>query len=243
MPKPNIVTIMTIMLFCFLCVVDAFSDITLVQTMTMPSAGGNTEITKHITTLIKGNKARIDIAEDNLSAIINLNDKTIFILTHNTKTAMLLPSEFFNTILPNIPKTGKISFHKTGERKKISGYDCECYKMTSTVSNAPQIEWWLTQDIDATETEIFRKYFVTMFGLTEEETRELKGILVKSITTFNVEGKPINAITEVKSISREKIPQNSFEIPKDYQIMDIGNYSSSNQPASNLQSNNSSNNQ
>jgi hypothetical protein len=199
--------------------IEGFADITMLQTLTVPS--GEKQSIKNIKISIKNDKARIDIEQDGLSAIINLHSQSIFILTHNTKTVMKVPSEFFNAIVPNTSKSGKISFQKTGEKKSINGYNCEAYKTINVATSTPQVEWWLTQEIDASEAEAFRKYFSAIFGLSEEESKELKGLLLKSTSIFNIDEKPFTTVMEVKSISREKIEASLFEVPSDYKAIDI----------------------
>jgi Domain of unknown function (DUF4412) len=203
----------------------AFADMTLVQKIQTGAMMGQPVNTDTMTLVIKGSKARMDFSSRKISQIVDLNAHKIYRINVEKKQVMVTSTdlpEANSDVVSKIASDTKIDVRKTGDTATINGYKCEEWVVTMSGPMSMTLSSWVTQDLDWKEYEPFKS-----FGLEMPKTKgsgsmaEMKGISIKSTSKMTLMGEVIDSSTEMQSISHDTVSASLFEIPKDYQVMDM----------------------
>lgn len=121
-------------------------------------------------------------------------------------------------------KFGEVSVTKEGPGGEIAGFDTDKY----TIVVAPlNIEVWAAPDLEVPElyydTLKLRAPANPMFDMGKmfEAMKEIKGMSLKTQTTFSMMGRTSTTITEVTRVEEGAIPASTFEIPSEYKKIDL----------------------
>ncbi len=203
-------------------------------------AGGNDAYSEQkIDIFVKGNKFRMDTQQkgQQVSIIYDTESDKMITLMHEKKMAMatgmgkmMQMGEQMGQSMGMAPgMMGKdkggddFSMEATGKSKTINGFECKLYKGTD--SSGDFTHMWIHEGyIDA-----FQR-MLTSFGKMEKSKKQgmqkeekfFKKVQGIPILTKSASKEDLN-INEILNIAEQSVPADKFEVPDDYQTMDMQN--------------------
>lgn len=221
-----------------------FADMTVVQTLKSDLTPGAQQNTMTMT--VKGQKARIDLPASQMSSIIDAKEGKMLTLDHKQKQIMVMSLDNLKKSIalatqseqektkPAFHATGRSACggNKTGKIATIQGYKCVEYDFVGVGDNPAKIKCWITEEVDDSEMEVVRSFGGKMGGLFGfNDVQKPKGMVIRSESKMNINGRDVISESEVKSIKREPVADSVFAIPSDYQMMELPAFNPPPQPA------------
>jgi hypothetical protein len=116
----------------------------------------------------------------------------------------------------NSSSTGSAgSITKTGETKKILGYECEKFLFDQ---NGSKGESWMTKDLGA-----FMFFSQSQQGMADWQKEILnEGYFPLQVTEYNSNGK-VGSAYSVIEVTPQELSSDMFAVPSSYQKLDMGN--------------------
>ncbi|MFA7158418.1 MAG: DUF4412 domain-containing protein [Kiritimatiellia bacterium] len=216
--------IICLALVCLLFRSTALADMTVVQSLKsdlMPGAKQDSTMTM----AVKGQKARIDLPGSEMSSIIDAKSGKMYTLMHKEKQVMVISLEDLKksaALATGTRDKSKTEINKTGRTETIQGYKCSEYDFVGGGDNPPRIHCWITEEVDDSEMEFVRSFGGQMGGLLGfNEAQKPKGMVIRSESKMNINGREVSSASEVKSISRSPLADSLFAIPQDYKVLEL----------------------
>ncbi len=204
----------------------AHADLTIVNEI--ESQGQKQEMTMKI----KGKDALVQV-NDQMSVLLNGATGDSTMLLHQQKKAMIIPGASMQAMLAQMTQAPGTSappepspapppvLQPTGKTEAIAGFKTEGYEYTQGNMKA---EYFLAKDFpDLAAT------LAQLQAFQQSGVNRLAGAAAK-IDMASFPGFPVRTIVEtdgqkvvstVKSISRDELPSSVFQLPADYQKMDL----------------------
>ncbi|MFV0416601.1 MAG: DUF4412 domain-containing protein [Chthoniobacterales bacterium] len=215
----------------FVLVLSASCAFAGIQVSQRVQVDGSNKMDTVITTMLEGDKMRVDMGEET-SSIIDSKTGDVITLMHSQKMAMTLPKETIDIAKQSAKAmTGdlgkkSVSYKKTGQTEKINGFDCEEIIATMTDENGKEDQsatMWIASNAPLSDEmkKMFNNIGDQFGGLpsnSEAAIQELNGFPIRMIYK-NPDGS-ITTITTL-SIAEKDIPADSFEVPKSYRGMNL----------------------
>jgi hypothetical protein len=222
-------------LVCLLSGTSLFADMTVVQTLKsdlMPDAKTDSTLTM----TVKGQKARIDLPGSQMSSIIDAKAGKMYTLMHKEKQVMVLSIEDLKKSAAMAAQPGqdkaKTAIRKTGQSKTIRGYKCAEYDFSGGGANPPMVKCWITEDVDDSEMEVVRSFGGQMGGMLGfNDVQKPKGMVIRSESKMNINGREVTSASEVQSIKRDPVADSIFVLPADYTVLELPAFNPQAKPA------------
>jgi hypothetical protein len=165
---------------------------------------------------VKGNKTLIQVNnEQKANLIMDSKAKTMTILMPEQKMYMEIDMNTMKGISDKIKKNDESEsnektnskFDKTGETKKINGYECE--KWVYTDDNGDKTEAWMTKELG--------NFMGFSNPMSNDESsswqKEIEGKgYFPMLAVHYVDGK-VESSMEVKSVEKKSLDESMFEVP------------------------------
>ena len=103
-----------------------------VEEQQVTNRGVGEPVTHKITVMVEGNKQKSIIDDGKQSLVTNLDQGTRMMIYDARKSYIEMP--FPPKGMPSTPNQAGLTFKKTGTHQKISGYNCDDYTGTGTIS-------------------------------------------------------------------------------------------------------------
>ena len=187
----------------------------IVMQATGSSAWGRGGGTSTLNYYVKGDKARIDMHSDRGDAgiIIDKPNKKMYMVMNAMKSYMEFPMDEKDNSGTKSEKNEKIK--KTGEIKKINGYNCEKWVITDDEGSS---EAWLTKELGSFTA------FSSPMGRQQKNSwqNEIEGSgeFPMLVIQKDKEGKETSRM-EIKSVEKKSLDDSFFEVPAGYKEMNM----------------------
>jgi Domain of unknown function (DUF4412) len=200
----------------------ALADMTIVETVHTDPAMGQPASDSNNTIYAKGNKARMNLNVPGSKAYVvyDLDTKKFWVVndakkevTYGSIDQMLQMSGMMNG---GAKATAKLT-EGTGS-KVINGWKCKPYHLTvaSQMMNF-DTDFWMTNDVDSKDLQPYKKMMYDALNvMTNADLDKLTGLVVSSQTKMSMVGSIFNSTSEVKSVSKDPVPDSVFKVPSDY---------------------------
>lgn len=205
----------------------ARADFVIQQKMESAAQNGN------MTVKIKGDKIRVDMAAGpmgNMSTIMDLDAGDSTTLLHQQKMAMTISAVQMQQMMQQVKSrmnnggtnAAPPKFQDTGNAETVGGYDAEIYTWTNYNNNSGGMIWVAKNfpnyaEIKTQLDKLTKSPMGQMSKGMTPDMNSLPGMVVK--TKAEVQGQKIT-VTLI-SAQEEPVDASDFEIPRDYQQMDM----------------------
>lgn len=201
-----------------LAILPAQADVTLVQQVVQEAAGQSKEMT--ITTKIKGQNARMDIAGQ-LSNIYDMTTGDMISLAHQQKAIMKIPADKLKEMqkiqAERAPATEPEPLKATGAKETINGFACEEY--TSKIGDL-DLTLWMTKDAEDAKT-----VMADLNKISNGHDPVANALLKLDSSGFPVRtvvNSPQGKITStLVSIKKDPLADADFQAPTDYKEVSL----------------------
>lgn len=168
---------------------------------------------------IKGENIKMKVHDyvegTNTSIIFNNKLNSLIILLDDEKMYMELPKNSFNDEMQSDEtESNEESFVNTGETKEILGYKCEKYIINSEEGN---IIIWATKELGGIS-------FFTNPLNDKKPTAWQKEMDLLNFVPFEITDEIEGSIFKAVKVEKKDLEDSEFEIPADYQKLDMGGY-------------------
>lgn len=168
---------------------------------------------------IKGENIKLKIHDyvesSNSTIIFNNKLSKLVVLMDDEKMYMELPMNSFNQEMQSDEaESNEESFVNTGETKEILGYKCEKYIINSDEGN---IIIWATKELGGIS-------FFTNPLNDKKPTAWQKEMDLMNFVPFEITDEIEGSVFKAVKIEKKALEDSEFEIPSDYQKLDIGGY-------------------
>jgi hypothetical protein len=196
-----------------------------VEEQQVTNRGVGEPVTHKITVMVQGNKQKSVIDDGKQSLVTNLDQGTRLMIYDSRKTYIEMP--FPPKGMATAPNQSGLAFKKTGTHQKISGFDCDDYTGTGTVSGSE-----LTVNGCFSKTAPGAANFTTFQKTMSEKVKGTamalmsaapEGIPLKIDTTMKMPGMPQMANRPpmathmtVSKVTEKELAADIFEAPKGY---------------------------
>lgn len=136
----------------------------------------------------------------NTFIVYDLRQNAMLMFSEKDKKVQIMPFGLFGAIYDNSFKDEDFTFKKTSETKKINGYNCQKYVMTS---DSIEGEFWFSKDVDIKIAD-FSKAFLSMGKNSNQNIPEINPSENGFMIEMKTKDKSTNSITQmtVKDISK-----------------------------------------
>jgi len=157
----------------------------------------------------KDKKFRMEVPDQGGYILFDSKTSQMYIVMDEQKMYMETPIDASNTDV----NEGKIT--KTGETKKILGYDCEKFLFDQDGSKG---ESWMTKELGA-----FMFFTESQKGLADWQKEILnEGYFPMQVTEYNNSGN-VESAYNVTEVTPKELSSDMFAIPASYQKLDMMN--------------------
>lgn len=144
----------------------------------------------------------------------NSRPDTAYMIMHARQTIYLMASGSEGQNSDTAPAELKVQTEKTGKTEKISGYNAEEYKITSTGSDNKSVVsyLWTTKDINIPKPEAAAKG--SQFGAMFQH--KVEGFPVRYQMPLNQAGMNMTSTVTLLEYNQKEQPKSTFELPAKY---------------------------
>ena len=196
-----------------------------VEEQQVTNRGVGEPVTHKIIVMVQGNKQKSVIDDGKQSLVTNLDQGTRMMIRDASKSYIEMP--FPPKGMPNMPNQAGLTFKKAGTHQKVSGYECDDYVGTGTVSGSELTinGCFSTSAPGAANFTAFQK---TMSDKVKGTPMALmsaapEGIPLKIDTTMKMAGTaqmanrpPMVTHMTVSRVTEKELAADTFEAPKGY---------------------------
>lgn len=159
----------------------------------------------------KDKKFRMEVPDEGGYIIFDSNTSKMYIVMDEHK--MYMETDLQGS--GNISKSSSGSFTKTGETKKILGYDCEKFLFTDEDSKG---ESWMTKDLGS-----FMFFTQDQQGIADWQYEVIKeGYFPLQVTEYDADDK-VESNYKIVEVTPKELSADMFTLPSSYQKLDMGN--------------------
>lgn len=129
----------------------------------------------------------------NTFIVYDLRQNAMLMFSEKDKKVQIMPFGLFGAIYDNSSKDEDFTFKKTSETKKISGYNCQKYMMTSDTIEG---EFWFSKDVDIKVAD-FSKAFLSMGKTSNQNIPEINPNETGFMIEMKTKDKSTNSTTQM----------------------------------------------
>ena len=161
--------------------------------------------------LAKDNKFRMEVPDEGGYILFDTKTSKMYIVMDEQE--MYMETDLQGMGNDSEGSTG--SFTKTGETKKILGYDCEKFEFVDEDSKG---ESWMTKELGS-----FMFFTQNQHGVADWQNEVLKeGYFPLQVIEYDEDGEVASNYTVVE-VTPKELSSDMFTLPSSYQKLDMGN--------------------